>query len=448
MATSFSPADAKSDPVRRSLGAGGCKKQRECFQHNIQLQLADSTGFPVVPPSDNAFCDGGTHTRFWVTLDIIKDGPLVTINIPLINFQTGQVSVNSPLCPNDGLVEEAISTLLMDSCQKKLHTNDLVPRSIVAASNNGLSPVFSLPETPSQLPVPPIGYIVQITNAGELQVQCAGTFGNIIPAGPQILMPCSITYLVKPSKKLCDNIVLSTGPTNTTQFTSRVSANEGFRDTHFNDAFDGVLAWAWTDNSMVADKTNGTMNCMVAIGKVGKDGKLQIGAPIQLTDFPPEQLAWDTSVAINRKNPDNIVVSYGFIDNNFPTNAILTVDSPASIAGDYQGLAGLLFPLPWHVPNAAIVPADPLNADTPLVNGAQIAGNIALIAADGFQTGSVNKCNNAFNAGAIGAIIYNNSNAFSSLINGSPFIPSMLVTLDTGLAILNNLPVVGSMQGD
>ena len=79
--------------------------------------------------------------------------------------------------------------------------NNLVPPSIVAASNNGLSPVFSFVQV-EPLPVPPVGYIVQVTNAGALQVQCAGTFGNIIPVGPQVLMPCSITYVLKPKEKL------------------------------------------------------------------------------------------------------------------------------------------------------------------------------------------------------------------------------------------------------
>ena len=57
----------------------------ECFKHNIQLQLFDSFGLPV---------DG---TEFWVTLDIIKQGNLVTIQFPVINFQTGPASPEDPL---------------------------------------------------------------------------------------------------------------------------------------------------------------------------------------------------------------------------------------------------------------------------------------------------------------------------------------------------------------
>ncbi len=192
-----------------------------------------------------------------------------------------------------------------------------MPPSIVAASNNGLSPVFSFVQV-EPLPVPPVGYIVQVTNAGALQVQCAGTFGNIIPVGPQVLMPCSITYVLKP-KDYCTNTLISDGFTNTTEFTGRAAA-DGFRDSHANAAFEGVLAWTWSDNSTVADKTNGTMNCMVAIGKVGKNGKIKVRKPIQLTDFGPGLMAWDTAVAIVNKgrHKGNIVVSYGVIDLNAP----------------------------------------------------------------------------------------------------------------------------------
>ena len=41
---------------------------------------------------------------------------------------------------------------------------------------------------------------------------------------------------------------------------------------------------------------------------------LQIGAPIQLSDLAPRFMAWDTAVAINRTNKNNIVVSYGVIN--------------------------------------------------------------------------------------------------------------------------------------
>lgn len=272
----------------------------ECYKHNIQLQLSDSLGFPV------------SGTKFWVTLDIMKIGPWVTIQIPLINFQTGPQS-NAPEEPLSRLLEGGYLYTSAGFLPEKLRPTQLVPHSVIAASNNGLSPVFSFDQDPETLPQPPAGYIVQVTNAGALVIQSAGTFGNIIAPGPQILMPTTISYLVNRKQKLCKNIVLSRGFTDTTEFTG-IAADNGFRDSHVNDAFDGVAAWAWTDNSMVEDKANGTMNLMVAIGHVNKKGKLKVAEPIQLTDFAPGLQAWTTAIAINRANKDNIVVSWGFID--------------------------------------------------------------------------------------------------------------------------------------
>ncbi len=303
------------------------------FQHNIQLQLADSLGFLV------------EGTEFWVTLDVNVDDSLVTLQLPVINFQTGQVSTINPYYPsgeiNTGIPPAGGYLFTVNGfLPKELRPIDATPRSIVAASNNGMSPVFSFTQDPATLPNPPAGYIVQVTNAGELQIQCAGTFGNIIPAGPQILMPCSISYTASQPKKLHANVKISDNPINVTGFTDG-PATDGFRDSHVNDAFGNIVAYSWTDNSMVADQTNGTMNTMVAIGKVNKHGKLKMGNPIQLTDLPAGVLAWDTAVAINRNNPNNIVVSYGVIDYTDPN-----ITAPPCRAVSFDG--GKTWPAAWE----------------------------------------------------------------------------------------------------
>ncbi len=293
------------------------------FKHNIQLQLADTNGSPVA------------GTEFWVTLDIIKDGSEVTVLLPLINFQTGPSNPGAPLpggylYTTDGFLPE------------ELRPNDVVWRSIVAASNNGLSLPFSFAQPIDTLPVPPVGYIVQVTNFGGLVVQCAGTFGNIIPNGPQNLLPCAITFSTKPRKKLSENFVISNGFTDTTQFTNGGSANNGFRPTHINAAHGGVMAWAWSDNSTVQDKTNGTLNLMVAVGKVDKHGNVKICEPIQLTNFPANVQAWSTSIAINPRDPKNIVVSYGISDNvnfQFPACRAVSFDGGKTWPAPYEYIA-------------------------------------------------------------------------------------------------------------
>ncbi len=211
---------------------------------------------------------------------------------------------------------------------------------------------------------PVVGYNVSITNAGGLVVQCAGTYGNIIPPGPQILMPSEITYVVKPQqRKLCKNTVIDSGLTNTTQFTG-VQAHTQLRDSHVNDAFDGVCAWAWTSNANIRDKANGTLNVFVAIGEVEKNGKLKVGKPIQLTHLEPGLFVWDTAVAINRTNKKNIVVSWSLLNApggphravSFDGGATWPINGPTNIqptgnpsgAGDNRGVLPDKFGNIWY----------------------------------------------------------------------------------------------------
>lgn len=277
------------------------KSNFEHIKHNIQLQLADASGFAV------------PDTQFWVPLDIIKQGPLVTVQVPLINFQT--LAAPSPDNPFDFVFVPGGYLYTSDGfLPEYLRPNDLVPVSIIGASNDGMSPVFSFTQSPTTLPVPPAGYIVQVTNAGAFQVQCAGTFGNVIPPGPQILMPCTLTYIIGEKQKLCKNVTLSDGQTNVTQFDYAFT----IRDFHVNDAFDGTVAWAWQDNSMIADKASSLLNVMVAVGETDAKGNIKNLRKTQLTDFttgqvPPGPTAdFDTSVTIVRNGPNKgaIVVSY------------------------------------------------------------------------------------------------------------------------------------------
>ncbi len=292
----------------KELKCADCAGKTQSFNHKIRLQLSDSLGFPV------------PGTEFWVTLKIIKEGPRVTIKVPVINFETGPTAGNpleiSSLLPG-GYLYTADGFLPQD-----VRPNEIMNLSYLVASNNGASLPFSLAQSPATLPVPPVAYILQVTNAGALVVQCAGTFGNIIPPGPQILLPTEISYTVGRRERLCENIKLSTGKTNITKFTNPVAAGNGIRDSHVNDAFDGVVAWAWSDNSTVVDKTNGTTNLMVAIGRTDKEGKLKARKPIQLTDLPAEFAIFDTAVAINRTDKNNIIVSYSVIDNDSPPGSI------------------------------------------------------------------------------------------------------------------------------
>ncbi len=347
-----------ADTLYAAVNFSPCSK---FFQHDIQLQLSDANGFPV------------PDTEFWVTLNIFKEGPRVTIQFPVINFQTGQVSPDDPGVP---LVPGGYLYTSDGYLPKEIRPNDLVPLSFLAPSDNGLSLPFSFTQTPATLPVPPSGYILQVTQAGALQVQGVGTFGNVIPPGKQIIFPTAISYLVQFDDALQKNYVLSTGATNITQFTNPFFADHGFRDSHVNDAFNSVLAWAWADNSNIRDKTNNTLNAMVVIGSVNGNS-LVFSKPIQLTNLLPNQMVWDTAVAINRTNSSNIVVSFQVIDATVPsprpditpvrvpwrsvsfdggvtweTGPILNIVEPrggAIISGDNRGVSSDMFGNIWYL---------------------------------------------------------------------------------------------------
>ena len=83
-----------------------------------------------------------------------------------------------------------------------------------------MSEPFFFTQDPSTLPVPPTGYIIQITTRGLIIIQAPGTFDNVIPLGPQILMPTDITYVRQPKFKLGKNYLIGPGFTNVTQFTN------------------------------------------------------------------------------------------------------------------------------------------------------------------------------------------------------------------------------------
>jgi hypothetical protein len=338
--------EARNCPRGNSENSGGIIK------HRIQLQLADSNGFPVIPASDGTFCPNGTDTRFWVDLEIVKIGPTVNIYLPLINFQVGQVSPSDPYCPGGERIPGYPSPggYLYTSdgwLPENLRPLDACPRSVLVPSNNGLGPSFTYLQDACSLTQPPVGYIVEIRDDGSINIQCAGTFGNIIPLGPHVIAPCSISYIAHQRKSLSKNIVISTGATDITQFSNSGSVfpplNIALRDLHNMDAYGGKVVWTWADNSMVADKTNGVTNVMVRIGHVSANETITLGKAVQLTNFEAQYptfqfMDFNTEVTIIRAGPfaGRIVVSYGVVEQNFtasPVNGYIYTARAVSIDG-------------------------------------------------------------------------------------------------------------------
>jgi hypothetical protein len=304
------------------------------FTHKIQLFLGDAYGVRV------------PNTEFYIKLTIIKEGPKVTIQLPCINFETGQFAndlyeVNNPTAgplvgipnflpppQNGGYLFTSKGFL-----PKELRPTDLINQSYFGPSNDGMNIPFNytgIDLTTGKAAgvdyVPPVpGFMIQVTREGGLIVQGLGTLGNIIPPGPHSLLPTTITYIIKPDTQLCKNVRISRGEINTAiyPFTPTVhrGAQDALRDLHANDAYDNVVAYAWSDNSNVPDRVNRSniMNVAVAIGKV-RHGKLQVKEPIFI--HQEDNFAWDTSIAINRTNSKNIVVSWGLIEFTTPPDSL------------------------------------------------------------------------------------------------------------------------------
>lgn len=238
-----------------------------------------------------------------ITVDYYKCVKRVTIDFPAINFQILETNPRF-----GGFVVTTSGFLCSD-----LRPTGTVPRSIVAASYDGALPYinFTIPGLPTPIP----GYIMQIDNGGALTIAGAGTPGTALFFGRHAVLPCSISYIVECVDGLDKNIILSDGFTNTTQFIDTRAANNGIRDSHVNDAFNNVVAWCWQDNSMIVDKTNGSSNVIVSIGQV-INYKIKNIVKTQLTNYSNTIRPFDTAIAINRTNSDNLVASWGYVGLN------------------------------------------------------------------------------------------------------------------------------------
>jgi len=190
-----------------------------------------------------------------------------------------------------------------------------------------------------------------------------------------------------------------------------------------------------------------TVNNAVAIHDKRTGQRLSLTSAVDFWNIVPPEIDSRTSDPVVLFDEfTNRFIAIRWELNGFFANAELSVESPGIISGTYQASKGQNTgsTSPFDLSGLDIVPADPLNADTPLVN--DLTGKIALIASDGFATPSSTKGNNAAAAGAVAAIIFNSDS--NTLINifGSDVIPTISVGKVIGEAMLANLPVVGGMK--
>lgn len=373
-----------------SKGNHNCTCENVLIKHIIELYLGDCYGV-FIPNSE-----------FKVTLDLYKNGPSRIVQFPTINFNTGQYAnnlyeLNNPISSNQ---DGTPGTFLPPPCPqnggyvftksgqlpKEFRPTQTMPLTITAASNTPNIIPFDYITNPATPSIPGVsgvtyekqisGYQIQITRAGDIQIKGAGgTLGNIIPSGPQSILPTSVSYLVDKRKELKRNTKISCGPINIAiygifdGFENVTGGNaENIRDTHINDVFDNVVGYAWSDNSNIVDPVNNpnVMNLAYSIGHVSPDGELKM----QSARFLPNInnfFVWDTAIAINRTDPKNLVISYLLLDltnyTAFATQAAVSFDGgitwpitgptnlqPASsFSGDTPGVRADKFGNFWYL---------------------------------------------------------------------------------------------------
>lgn len=118
------------------------------FEHKIQLQLFDVYGVPV------------PDTQFWITVTILKEDNKVTLQLPIINWQSGPFA-NAPYEPPNSNPYGIPGTFppfnagylyTVDGFLPKcVRPNDIENRSWLVASNNGMSKAFSFTQDPDYI---------------------------------------------------------------------------------------------------------------------------------------------------------------------------------------------------------------------------------------------------------------------------------------------------------
>lgn len=315
-------------------------KCNQTFKHSMLLYLADAYGIEV-PGSE-----------FWITINVIQEkinnSTRVTLQLPSISFETGPSANNLYETANPiSQIIDRVPGLFLPAPQnggylytkdgflpKELRPNEVLPRTYFGPSNNGQNIPFTYVANPNPPPnvnnvlfqSPQSGYQIQVTHSGGLVIGGLGTLGNIIPPGTQQLLPTDLTYIVKSQKaRICQNTRISTGAINIVQYTfppANTGNADNVRDHHVNDAHDHMAAFAWADNSNIpnAAANPGVMNLAYAIGKI-KNGRLKM-RKAKFLPTPDNQYVWDTAIAINRQDKNNLVISYLLINSNSAVNGL------------------------------------------------------------------------------------------------------------------------------
>ena len=267
-------------------------------------------------------------TEFSVTLAYKCKDNIVKLFLPDISFQIPYSAEYAPL--QGGIV-----------CSVQSEEGRLPPcirpsykQTVVASTNDGFQPVWLDAQLSGTQPIAPC-YNVLFDEFGNVRITGTGqqsnlTMGNDLSLGGHTLNAQILEYYIGDpihgthATQLLKGIsykVLQRKPTNFLQNPENsLITNETIRDSHRNDAHDGVTLVTWSGNADVTNKTQAISDTFAAVGHIQKNGETTwVVEEVNLTNFSatdPVSWSFDTAGAISRTDTKFMIVSAGLNADN------------------------------------------------------------------------------------------------------------------------------------
>ncbi len=275
--------------VLSSTSSQKCKNYNKTKLKTLVCWNTDSTGYPI----------SGTQFNLQLQFQKKANNVYALTILPVVLELLSQSSIYSRIEPSNtgGYI--------------KTNTNPL-PKKFRPGTNQ----VYSIPTLSSDNATFP-SFNFLINTYGQVFISATKWSFGVIPTGTYNLQQTTVSYITGSDKITnfdTDDFLIQKGFTNISTFpTDSFSLDNGIRDSHVHDTFGDYIYWCWTSNKDQIDQSNGVTNVYLARGKIKKNKKIKLEWVKILTQLLPNMQAWDTAVAINRKDPSIIIVSYALI---------------------------------------------------------------------------------------------------------------------------------------
>jgi hypothetical protein len=268
-----------SQSIQYKINSSNCVKLSKSIL-STTISVLDGNAYPL------------TGSNFNVNLTLKSNRCIIVVRIPSFPFTiSADIDPNDPQYPNYELIPGG-----------QLQTT----AGYISPAPNQIQTVLSSDQQ----------FNVSIDTYGALRVASPINIGGILNPGTYTLPATTITYLITPNKDLTpENLIIGPGFTNINNLNESLW-NGSLRDLHTNDFYDNTFIFGWLDNSNIGpnDDPTSTMFFYVSTGTIC-NGKFKFNPTVNLASTlvnanNPGYLAnFDTSVAINRTNPLNMVAS-------------------------------------------------------------------------------------------------------------------------------------------